>query len=208
MARPRDNFASSGPPVLEKSESGHAIPGVCPVLGPICAVAVRGLRGLCHGGPTACRGLLALTVPQVPRILGVMQYWLVKQEPGEYSWADFVAEGGTAWTGVRNYQARNHLRTMWEGDWVAFYHSGSERAVVGLARVRREAYPDPTAQEGDWVAVDLAPAKPLARAVTLAEIKADPVLRTMALVRQSRLSVLPVTEAQWNRLLALGQTRV
>ncbi|MCX7865787.1 EVE domain-containing protein [Limisphaera sp. VF-2] len=137
-----------------------------------------------------------------------MQYWLVKQEPGEYSWADFVAEGGTAWTGVRNYQARNHLRAMRKGDWVAFYHSGSERAVVGLARVRREAYPDPTAREGDWVAVDLEPVKPLARPVTLAEIKSDPELRNMALVRQSRLSVLPVTAAQWKRLLALAQTQV
>lgn len=174
----------------------------------MCAVAARGRRGPCHENPTAFRGFLVLTVPQVPRILESMQYWLVKQEPGEYSWADFVAEGGTAWTGVRNFQARNHLRTMREGDWVAFYHSGSERAVVGLARVRREAYPDPTAQEGDWVAVDLAPVKPLTRAVTLAEIKGDPVLHTMALVRQSRLSVLPVTDAQWNRLLALGQTRV
>jgi len=137
-----------------------------------------------------------------------VQYWLVKQEPGEYSWADFVAEGGTAWTGVRNYQARNHLRAMRKGDWVAFYHSGSERAVVGLARVRREAYPDPTAREGDWVAVDLEPVKPLARPVTLAEIKSDPELRNMALVRQSRLSVLPVTAAQWKRLLALAQTQV
>lgn len=140
--------------------------------------------------------------------LAPVQYWLVKQEPGEYSWADFVAEGGTAWTGVRNYQARNHLRAMRKGDWVAFYHSGSERAVVGLARVRREAYPDPTAREGDWVAVDLEPVKPLARPVTLAEIKSDPELRNMALVRQSRLSVLPVTAAQWKRLLALAQTQV
>lgn len=137
-----------------------------------------------------------------------MKYWLVKQEPAEYSWSDFVAEGGTSWTGVRNYQARNHLRSMRSGDYVAFYHSGSQRAVVGIARVRREAYPDPTASEGDWVAVDLEPVKPLTRPVTLAEIKKDPVLCELPLVRQGRLSVMPVTEAQWEALLTCGQTRL
>jgi predicted RNA-binding protein with PUA-like domain len=137
-----------------------------------------------------------------------MRYWLVKQAPAEYSWSDFVAEGGTSWTGVRNYQARNHLRSMRSGDYVAFYHSGSQRAVVGIARVRREAYPDPTASEGDWVAVDLEPVKTLTRPVTLAEIKKDPVLRELPLVRQGRLSVMPVTEAQWKALQALGQTSI
>ncbi|MCX8089879.1 MAG: EVE domain-containing protein [Verrucomicrobiae bacterium] len=137
-----------------------------------------------------------------------MSHWLVKQEPGEYAWADFVRDGRTAWTGVRNFQARNHLRAMRRGDLVLYYHSGEERAVVGVARVEREAYPDPTAREGDWSCVDLVPVKPLARPVTLAEIKADPALRDMPLLRQSRLSVMPLTAGQFRRLLALGRTRL
>ncbi|MDW8308139.1 MAG: EVE domain-containing protein [Verrucomicrobiales bacterium] len=137
-----------------------------------------------------------------------MSHWLVKQEPGEYAWADFVRDGRTAWTGVRNFQARNHLRAMRRGDLVLYYHSGEERAVVGVARVEREAYPDPTAREGDWSCVDLVPVKPLARPVTLAEIKADPALRDMPLLRQSRLSVMPLTAGQFRRLLVLGRTRL
>lgn len=137
-----------------------------------------------------------------------MQYWLVKQEPEEYSWDRLVAEGGTGWTGVRNYQARNHLRAMRRGDGVLFYHSGRQRAVVGIARVQREAYPDPTASEPDWVAVDLEPVRALARPVPLAEIKADPDLRQMALIRQPRLSVMPVSPSQWKRILERGQTRL
>lgn len=131
--------------------------------------------------------------------------WLVKQEPADYPWSRFVAEGGTAWTGVRNYQARNHLRAMQPGDPVFYYHSGTEKAVVGLAEVVRAAYPDPTAREGDWVAVDLKPVRALPRPVTLAEIKADPTLKNLPLVRQSRLSVLPVAEAEFERLLALAE---
>lgn len=138
--------------------------------------------------------------------LALVQYWLVKQEPGEYPWSRFVEEGGTAWTGVRNFQARNHLRSMRRGDLVLYYHSGDERAIVGMARVRREAYPDPTAREGDWVAVDLEPVQSLGQPVSLAAIKSDPALCDMALVRQSRLSVMPVSEAQWQRILQLGQT--
>lgn len=135
-------------------------------------------------------------------------YWLVKQEPADYAWKALVRDGRTAWTGVRNYQARNHLRAMAEGDLVAYYHSGEERRVVGLARVVRAAYPDPTATEGDWVCVDLAPIRAVTEPVTLAVIKADAVLREMALVRQGRLSVTPVSEAQFARLLELGKTRV
>ncbi|MCS7089807.1 MAG: EVE domain-containing protein [Verrucomicrobiota bacterium] len=135
-----------------------------------------------------------------------MQYWLVKQEPAEYPWDQFLQDRGTAWTGVRNFQARNHLRSMRRGDLVLYYHSGEERAVVGIARVTREAYPDPTAQEEMWVAVDLAPIRPLEEAVPLHVIKKDPVLCEMALVRQSRLSVMPVTETQWRRILELGRT--
>jgi predicted RNA-binding protein with PUA-like domain len=137
-----------------------------------------------------------------------MQYWLVKQEPGEYSWTRLVRENGTAWTGVRNYQARNYLRAMRKGDGVLFYHSGKERAVVGIARVRQEAYPDPTADRPDWIAVDLEPLRPLTQPVPLAQIKKDPVLRDMLLVRQARLSVMPVTPAQWRRILELGQTEL
>lgn len=133
------------------------------------------------------------------------QYWLVKQEPADYAWADFVRDKRTAWTGVRNYAARNNLRAMRRGDAVLFYHSGDDKAVVGLARVHRPAFPDPTATEGDWVAVELAADRPLATPVPLARIKADPALRDIALVRQSRLSVLPLTAAEYTRLLALAE---
>jgi predicted RNA-binding protein with PUA-like domain len=132
------------------------------------------------------------------------QYWLVKQEPEAYPWSKFVVDGGTAWTGVRNFQARNQLRAMRKGDTVFYYHSGSDKQVVGLARVQREAYPDPTAQEGDWSCADLSPAKPLPTPVSLAAIKADPVLQGMVLVKQSRLSVTPVTDREAARLLQLG----
>src|SRR3954467_6385588 len=109
------------------------------------------------------------------------QYWLVKQEPESYSWATFVKEGKAAWTGVRNFQARNNLRAMKKGDTAAFYHSGEEKRIVGLAKVLTEAYPDPTADEADWVAVDLAPVKPLKTPVTLSQIKADKALKEMVL---------------------------
>lgn len=131
-------------------------------------------------------------------------YWLVKQEPEAYSWAALVKDGQTAWTGVRNFQARNNLRAMKKDDLVFYYHSVSEKQVVGVARVEREAYPDPTATEGDWSAVDLAPVKPLAKPVTLETIKTDKVLKEMKLVRNSRLSVTPVTEAQFNRVMSLA----
>lgn len=132
--------------------------------------------------------------------------WLVKQEPETYSWTTFLKEGGTAWTGVRNYQARIHLRAMKKGDPVFYYHSVSEKQVVGIARVAREAYPDPTADagEGEWVCVDLAPVRPLPKPVPLDAIKTDTVLREMQLVRNSRLSVMPVTERQAARLLQLA----
>jgi len=136
------------------------------------------------------------------------QYWLVKQEPEAYSWSDFMKDGRTAWTGVRNFQARNNLRAMKKGDLVFFYHSVSDKAVIGLARVDRENYPDPTAKEGDWSVVDLVPAKALKRPVTLDQIKADKVLRNMKLVRQSRLSVTPLTEAEFERLLLLSETKI
>jgi predicted RNA-binding protein with PUA-like domain len=133
-----------------------------------------------------------------------MNYWLVKSEPGAYSWPQLLKEGETPWTGVRNFAARNHLRAMKSGDAVFFYHSGEDKSVVGLARVVRESYPDPTADEGDWAAVDLAPVKPLAKPVALSQIKADKILKEMVLAKQSRLSVTPVTRDEFKRLLELS----
>ena len=133
-----------------------------------------------------------------------MNYWLAKSEPEAYSWTQLVKDGKTAWTGVRNFQARNNLRAMKKGDSVFFYHSVSDKQVVGLARVAKEFYPDPTATEGDWSCVDLEPVKPLKNPVTLETIKADAVLKEMPLVKQSRLSVTPLTKKQAERLLKLG----
>lgn len=136
------------------------------------------------------------------------QFWLVKQEPESYSWETFRKDGRTEWTGVRNFQARNNLRSMKKGDVVFYYHSGDDKQVVGIAKVAKEAYVDPTADEGDWSAVDLQPVKPFKQPVTLAQIKADSAMKEMALVRNSRLSVSPVTEKQAQRLLELGETRL
>jgi predicted RNA-binding protein with PUA-like domain len=136
-----------------------------------------------------------------------MNHWLVKSEPETYSWSTFVKDGKTAWTGVRNFAARLNLRAMKTGDRVFFYHSGEEKSVVGLARVVKEFYPDATADEGDWSCVDLAAEKVLARPVTLAQIKADKILREMVVVKQSRLSVSPLTAAQFERLLKLAATK-
>jgi predicted RNA-binding protein with PUA-like domain len=137
-----------------------------------------------------------------------MNYWLVKSEPEAYAWAKFVQEGRTAWTGVRNFQARNNLRAMKQGDLVCFYHSVTDKQIVGLALVVKEFYPDATAEEGDWSCVDLVPVKPLARPVSLETIKTDKILGEMPLVKQSRLSVTPLTTAQFARLLSLGGTKV
>ena len=131
-------------------------------------------------------------------------FWLVKQEPSDYSWANFVADGSTSWTGVRNFAARNNLRRMSKGDEVLFYHSGEDKAVVGIAKVARTAYRDTTAEEGDWSAVDLVPVKALPQPVTLREIKAKPALKNIALVRQSRLSVMPLAESAFRLILKKG----
>lgn len=133
-----------------------------------------------------------------------MEYWLVKSEPEAYAWAQLVKDGKTAWTGVRNFQARNNLRAMKKGDAVFFYHSVSDKQIVGLARVANEFYPDATAEEGDWSCVDLEPVKPLKNPVSLETIKTDSVLKEMPLVKQSRLSVTPLTKAQAERLLKLA----
>ena len=134
----------------------------------------------------------------------VKNYWLVKQEPSAYSWENFVADRKTAWTGVRNFTARNNLRAMRKDDQVFFYHSVIGKEVVGIAKVVREAYPDPTATEGDWSAVDLAPVKALPRAVTLEEIKRNPKLKGIALLRLSRLSVQPLTSAEFQEIVRIG----
>jgi predicted RNA-binding protein with PUA-like domain len=128
-------------------------------------------------------------------------FWLVKQEPSSYSWSDFLAEGETSWTGVRNFSARNNLRKMRLGDEVLFYHSGDEKGVVGIAKVTRSAYSDPTAKEGDWSTVHLAPVKPLPRAVTLREIKSNSRLKGIPLVRQSRLSVMALAESEFREIV-------
>jgi predicted RNA-binding protein with PUA-like domain len=131
-------------------------------------------------------------------------FWLVKQEPGSYSWSDLIAEGQTAWTGVRNYAARNSLRKMRNGDEVLFYHSGDDKAVIGIATVTRQAYPDPTAKEGDWSAVDLAPVKSLRRSVSLREIKDNRRLKDILLIRQSRLSVMPLAKSEFREIVKMG----
>jgi len=137
-----------------------------------------------------------------------VNYWLVKSEPAAYAWVQFVKGSRAVWTGVRNYQARNNLRTMKTGDLVLFYHSVTDKQVVGVARVVREYYPDPTATEGDWSCVDLVPVKPLAKPIALDAIKADTVLRGMPLVKQSRLSVTPLSGTQFARLLLLSATKI
>ncbi len=133
-----------------------------------------------------------------------MRFWLVKEEPSHFSFADFAARGSARWDGIRNFQARNHLRAMAAGDAVLWYATGKVKAVVGTATVARAAYPDPTAGQGDWSAVDLKAGRALRRPVALAEAKADALLRACALVRQGRLSVVPLDAAQHARILELG----
>ncbi len=131
-------------------------------------------------------------------------YWMVKQEPESYSWDDFVHEGRTDWTGVRNYQARNNLREMKPGDKVLFYHSGKEKVVVGIAEVVKNAYPDPTADDPQWLAVDLKPIKPLTTPVPLAAIRYDKRLSKLPLIRQSQLSVMPLTKEEFEVIVSNG----
>ena len=131
-------------------------------------------------------------------------YWLVKSEPESYSWSDLEKDGVTSWTGVRNYTARNNLRAMQKGDEVFFYHSVSDKAVVGICEVKRTAYPDKTAKDGDWSTVDLVPKKELARAVTLAEIRSNPRLKIIPLLRQSRLSVQPLGKNEFSEIVRMA----
>ncbi len=152
-------------------------------------------------------------------------HWLVKSEPETYSWDDLVKDGRTRWDGVRNAQARNNLRAMSVGDLALFYHSGGKRPkgarseakpsedrtskeIVGVARVAVAAYPDPTTGDERWLAVDLAPVAPLREPVALADVKADPALAELPLVKQGRLSVMPIAAPAFERILALGKTRL
>jgi predicted RNA-binding protein with PUA-like domain len=134
-----------------------------------------------------------------------MNYWLVKSEPFKYSWDKFVKDGRTFWDGVRNYGARNNLKAMKNGDLVFFYHSNEGLAIVGIAEVVREAYQDPTTKDTNWVVVDMQPVKPMSRPVTLAEIKAEPFLKDMDLVRLSRQSVGAVRKEEWKKVMDMAK---
>ena len=133
-----------------------------------------------------------------------MRHWLLKSEPEAYSWTNLVRDKKGRWDGVRNYTARNNLRAMAIGDLCLFYHSVSEKAVVGICKVVGTAYPDPTAEKGDWSCVDVAPVRPLEIPVELAAIKTDPALAGIELLRQGRLSVVPLSKPEFDRILELG----
>ena len=133
------------------------------------------------------------------------RHWLVKSEPSAYAWEDLQKEGKTAWTGVRNFQARNNLRSMKKGDLVFFYQSVTDPSVRGVTKVVKEAYPDPSAKEGDWSCVDLEKVYPLPFPVSLSDIKTDTPLSEIALIKQSRLSVMPLTRSEYDRILSMGK---
>ncbi|MEY4777519.1 MAG: hypothetical protein RIS13_267 [Bacteroidota bacterium] len=134
-----------------------------------------------------------------------MAYWLIKSEPFKYAWDQFVADGSTFWDGVRNYGARNNLRSMKKGDLAFFYHSNEGLEIVGIAKVIKESYQDPTTDETAWLVVDFKPHKKLKNTVTLAAIKATPSLSNMALIRLGRLSVQPVLEEEWEIIMAMSE---
>ena len=134
-----------------------------------------------------------------------MNYWLVKSEPSTFSWDDLVRDKKTVWDGVRNFQARNNLKAMKKGDLAFFYHSNEDKAIVGIGKIIKEAYPEPN--DNDWIAVDIAPDKKLKNPVTLAQIKADKRLANMVLVKASRLSVQPVKAEEFDLIMALSETK-
>ncbi len=134
-----------------------------------------------------------------------MQYWLVKSEPEKYSWEKFNKDGRTFWDGVRNYAARNNMRAMKEGDLVFFYHSNEGKEIVGIAKVVKEAYQDPTTDDTNWVVVELSPVEPLKNPVTLAQVKAEPFLKDLELVRLGRLSVSAVKPAEFDKILEMSR---
>ncbi len=134
----------------------------------------------------------------------MVAYWLVKSEPDAFSWDQQVANRIEPWTGVRNHMAKNNLKAMRKGDLAFFYHSNIGKQIVGIVQVVKEAYPDPTAEKGDWVSVDMKAVRPLPKPVSLTDIKDDPEFADLALVRMSRLSVMPVSKAHWDRLCRMG----
>src|SRR5438552_18504833 len=133
--------------------------------------------------------------------------WMLKQEPETYSWDDFMRDGRTDWTGVRNFQARNNLKQMKVGDRVLFYHSGTGKCVVGIAEVAKAAYPDPTSNDPQWVAVDIKPVKSLKESVPLAAIRYNPKLSNLPLIRQSQLSVMPLTKEEFDTIVGMGTAK-
>lgn len=136
-----------------------------------------------------------------------MQFWLVKQEPSKYSWEELLKDKKTYWDGVRNYQARNNLQAMKKGDQVLVYHSVVGKQVMGIAQVTRESYPDPTTDDPAWVVVDIKPVKSLKVPVTLEQVKSHPKLKEISLVKQARLSVMPLTQAEYKIILEMGKTK-
>ena len=134
-----------------------------------------------------------------------MRYWLVKSEPDAFSWTQQTANGTEPWTGVRNHMAKNNLKAMAKGDLAFFYHSNVGKEIVGVVEITREAYPDPTAETGDWVAVDMKTVAPIPRPVSLATIKTEPALAEIALIRQSRLSVMELNPGHWSLLCEMGE---
>ena len=153
--------------------------------------------------PIAAFNTILLTSNVSNPVISNMNYWLVKTEPETYSWTDLVKDKKTTWDGVRNFQARSHLKTMKKGDFVFIYHTGDEKAIIGMAKVVREPYPDP--KDKDWVVVDLAPEKKLKKPVSLSQIKSDRRLSNMVLVRASRLSVQPVKDDEHKMILSLSE---
>ena len=137
-----------------------------------------------------------------------MNYWLVKSDPETYGWNELTKDKKTDWTGIRSYAARNHLRSMKKGDIALFYHSGSESAIVGIAKVTREAFQDPTTEEDAWLAVELASVKPFSKPVSLSDVKLKKELKDMILLKISRLSVQPVQESEFKMLLSMGNTKL
>lgn len=135
----------------------------------------------------------------------IMKYWLLKSDPETYSWENLIEDKKTDWTGVRNYQARNNLKDMKLGDLALFYHSQKEKAIVGIAQIVKEYYQDPTTDDTHWVAVDIAPVETFKKPVTLAQIKEDPQLKNIGLLKQSRLSVIPVTNEEYNEIIKLSK---
>jgi predicted RNA-binding protein with PUA-like domain len=162
---------------------------------------------LFHAAPTSRQHVLdacAAKFNQQVELIYLMQHWLVKSEPEAYAWETFLRDKRTAWTGVRNFAARNHLRAMRKGDQVLFYESVTTKAVLGVAEVAKEAFADTTAEEGDWSAVELKPVRSLPKPVTLEKIKAEKSLASIMLVRQGRLSVMPLKKDEFETILQLG----